>query len=248
MKRLLLDIETSPSVVYSFDMWGANIDAGKVITPSSMICWAAKWYGQDEVLFRSTFHDGKAAMVTGINELLDAADAVIHYNGKRFDIPHINREFLMAGLGPPAPYKQIDLYQVVKRVFKFTHNKLGYVCEQLGLDTKLDHGEGFDLWVRCLHGDPLAWETMRAYCMQDTRIMEPLYDRLLPWIPNHSSHGAFTGTDVCLNCGSARLQRRGYAVTTTARYRRVQCADCGKWSRETTRDGARTGVTHIAAA
>jgi hypothetical protein len=151
-----------------------------------------------------------------------------------------------AGLGPPAPYKQVDLYQVVKRVFKFTHSKLGYVCEQLGLDTKLDHGEGFDLWVRCLHGDPAAWETMRAYCTQDTRIMEPLYDRLLPWIPNHPSYGALTGTDVCPACGSAHLQRRGYAVTTAARYRRVQCADCGKWSRETTRDGARTGVTHIA--
>jgi hypothetical protein len=54
MKRLLLDIETSPSVVYSFDMWGANIDAGKVITPSVMMCWAAKWYGEPEMLFRST--------------------------------------------------------------------------------------------------------------------------------------------------------------------------------------------------
>jgi DNA polymerase elongation subunit (family B) len=245
MKRLLLDIETSPSVVYSFDMWGANIDAGKVITPSSMICWAAKWYGRDEVLFRSTYHDGKAAMVTGIYDLLDAADAVIHYNGKRFDIPHLNREFLMAGLGSPAPYKQIDLYQVVKRQFKFTHNKLGYVCEQLGLDTKLDHGEGFDLWVRCLADDAAAWETMRAYCMQDTRIMEPLYDRLLPWIPNHPSHGALIGTDVCPACGSTRLQHRGYTITSTGRFHRLHCEACGKWSRETMPD-ARTSVTQIA--
>ncbi|NIV35232.1 MAG: hypothetical protein GWN58_38990, partial [Anaerolineae bacterium] len=49
-------------------------------------------------------------MLEGAWELLDEADAVVHYNGKKFDIPTLNREFVKYGFTPPSPYKQIDLY------------------------------------------------------------------------------------------------------------------------------------------
>ena len=44
-------------------------------------------------------------MIKGIHKLLDECDAVIHYNGSKFDIPTLNKEFLLHGLHPPAPYK-----------------------------------------------------------------------------------------------------------------------------------------------
>jgi hypothetical protein len=244
-RLLLLDIETSPSVVYTFDMWQANISADKVIEPSRMMCWAAKWYGEDEVFFRSTYHDGRDEMVAEIYRLMSEADALIHYNGKGFDVPHLHREFLLAGLTAPSPSKQIDLYLAIKKVFKFTHNGLGYVCQQLGLDSKLQHS-GFDLWVKCLHDDPDAWAAMREYNIQDVQIMEPLYNRLQSWIPSHPSYAAMMGEDVCPACGSADLQRRGTTSTATGRFQRLRCTSCGRWSRSSKRE-AGTSITQIAA-
>ena len=36
---------------------------------------------------------------------------------------------------------------------------------------------------------------------------------------------------VCPQCGSKHLQARGSYYTTTMRYQRYHCQDCGKWSR-----------------
>ena len=70
-------------------------------------------------------------MLEGIHKLLDEADAVIHYNGKRFDIPSLNKEFLLNGMFPPAPFKEIDLLTVARGRFRFVSNKLDYVAQQL---------------------------------------------------------------------------------------------------------------------
>jgi DNA polymerase elongation subunit (family B) len=243
-RMLCYDIETSPSTVHTFSMWSTNIDAGKVIVPSSMMCFAAQWVGEDEVIFRSTFHDGRQAMVEKLHRLFDEADVLIGYNHIGFDNKHSRREFVLAGLPPPSPSKNLDLMRAVKAQFAFTHNGLDNVCQQLGLSRKQPH-EGFDLWVRCVNGDPEAWEIFRAYCENDTKITMQLYHRLLPWLP-HPNIGAYTGEDVCVNCGSARLQRRGHTVTTTGRFPRLHCQNCGRWQRATKRE-AGTGVTSIAA-
>lgn len=240
----MLDIETSPSVVYTFDYWNASIGAEKVIEPSHMMCWAAKWYGEKKVFFRSTYHDDKPTMVSEIRKLMDEAGIVIHFNGKRFDIPHLNREILEMGLKPPSPCKQIDLYQTVRRVFRFTHSGLGPVCQRLGLRTKLPHS-GFQLWKDALNGDKDAWAEMRAYNIQDVEIMEPLYEKLRPWIPGHPSFAAFTGADCCPACGSAGLIKEGFTITSTGRFQRYRCRDCGRWSRSTRR-AAGTGIVAVA--
>ena len=233
-RLLLLDIETSPSIVYTFDMFQTNISSEKVIEPSTVLCWAAKWYGEKKVFYRSVFHHTKEDVMQGAHDLLAEADILIHYNGRKFDIPHLNREFLLSGLTPPAPAKQIDLYQAIKRQFNFTHNGLGYVCRQLGLATKMPN-EGIELWIKCMHGDKDAWATMRAYNIHDVEIMEPLYKRLLPWIPSHPSIAALVGERVCPGCGSDNLVPRRSCVTTVSRFPMLFCLDCGKWNRETKR-------------
>src|SRR5690606_41532595 len=99
-----------------------------------VICFAAKVYGESEVQFFSTFHDGKETMVSAAHEMLDQADAVIHFNVSRFDIPHLNREFVEAGLTPPSPYSLIDLLKVVQMNYRLLSNKLVYYYTYLGLD------------------------------------------------------------------------------------------------------------------
>jgi DNA polymerase elongation subunit (family B) len=232
MKILLLDIETAPNLAYVWGLWKQTIDIKNIVDSSYVLCWSAKWLGEEKVYYHSVQHSKPASMLERIHRLLNEADAVIHYNGKSFDIPTLNKEFLLHGLKPPAPYKQIDLLLVCRDKFRFPSNKLNYVSQALKLGAKAEH-EGFDLWVKCMAGDKDAWKRMETYNRQDVILLEKLYDKILPWIGQHPSRGAFDGDDLqcCTNCGSEDVQSRGYAVTRVYKYRRYQCRGCGHWLR-----------------
>ncbi|MFD5069170.1 ribonuclease H-like domain-containing protein [Streptomyces sp. NPDC058369] len=229
---MTLDIETSPNLAHVWGLWQQNVGLPQLLESGEVICFAAKWYGEEEVQFFSSFHHTKPGMVSAAYELLTAADAVIHFNGARFDIPHLNREFVEADLTPPSPYSQIDLLKVVKKNFRFPSNKLDYVTKALNLDHKVSHA-GHKLWVQCMAGDFQAWEEMKKYNMQDVVITEQLYDRLLPWITGHPSVGLHDDQEEvsCPNCGSTEMEKQGRAYTSVSVFQRYRCGSCGKWSR-----------------
>jgi DNA polymerase elongation subunit (family B) len=232
LRLLSVDIETRPNLAYVWGLWDQNVGLNQIAASTEMICWSAKWTDRTKIIFRSTFHDGKEKMVHDLWDLLNETDAVIHFNGRRFDIPHINREFLEMGLEPPSPYKQIDLFQAVKRRFRFPSNKMEYVCDTLGVGNKLKH-EGFDLWLGCMANEKASWRLMRQYNVNDVALTEMLYWKILPWIPNIPSHAAHSGEESCPACGSKHIEHRGYAYTQQSRFHRLVCKKCGKWSRST---------------
>jgi DNA-directed RNA polymerase subunit RPC12/RpoP len=232
MKTLLLDIELAPALVHAWGLRDQNIGINQVIAPGYMLCWAAKWYGAKEVQFSSRHAEPKR-MLKRIHKLLDDADVVVSYNGKRFDLPHLNREFVLAGMTPPSPYKQVDLLNTARQQFRFASNKLDFLAQQLGLGAKVKHS-GHELWIGCMANDPKAWVEMERYNRHDVVLLERLYDRLRPWVKLHPNHGLYDepGVQVCTNCGSTRLQRRGFARTQVQKYARYQCVDCGSWMRD----------------
>lgn len=232
MRRLLLDIETAPNVAHVWGMFQQNINPKAVLASGYTLCWSAKWYGQKTIMFRSIHHHGKEQMVRDIWGLLDEADAVIHYNGTRFDVPTLQKEFLQLAMPPPSPFAQIDLLRTVRREFRFHSNKLDDVLKQLGMEGKVQH-KGHQLWIECMNGDPKAWAEMRRYNRRDVKIMEDFYTRLLPWIKGHPNFGLFCADNrsVCNKCGSANLIRQGTRRTLTQVYPRYQCNDCGSWLR-----------------
>lgn len=232
MKILILDTETSPNTAHVWGLWNNNVSLNQLLESSYVMCWAAKWYGKPKVEFKSIFHDSHEEMLYRIHALLDEADVVIHYNGKRFDIPTLNKEFLLAGLPPPSPYKQIDVLEIVKRKFRFPSNKLDYVASRLGLGKKHAH-EGHTLWIKCMNMDPAAWVTMKKYNIQDVKILERVYDRVLPWIPSHPNRALFGDhpQHSCPNCGSTDVIKNGFATTPAGKWQRYQCNACGTWPR-----------------
>jgi DNA polymerase elongation subunit (family B) len=231
MKILLLDIESAPNTAYVWGLWKQNISISQIVDSSSMLCWAAKWLGEDEVEFLSIMN-GKKKMLNRIHTLLDQADAVIHYNGSRFDIPTLNKEFLEAGMPPPAPYQQIDLLKTARQQFRFPSNKLDYVGRALGVGQKEGH-EGFELWIKCMNKDKEAWKKMESYNKQDVILLEKVYYRFLPWIKNHPSHAVLNNSGhTCPSCDSNNVKRRGFNITKAGKYQRYQCSDCGAWSSE----------------
>lgn len=239
-KILLLDIETAPAVAYVWGLRDQNIGINQVVRPGYILCWSARWLGGQMEFAKIT--NGEKKMLQRIRDLLDQADAAIHYNGASFDIPTLNREFIKHKIAPPSPYKQIDLYRAVQRTTRFDSGKLAFVAKELQIGEKASAG-GFELWEGCMNGDAKAWATMEKYNRQDVELLVKLYDRLLPWIPNHPVLTSGKGLS-CTKCHGNRLQRRGQAIAAMGAYPRYQCQDCGSWSRgavlEEKRDKIRT--------
>lgn len=184
MKVLLLDIETAPNIATVWGMYDQTIALNQLIGKSYVLCYAAKWLDEKQVTWeRSYGKHGKhrLCMLRKIHRLLDESDMVVHFNGRKFDIPVLNKEFLLHDMSRPTPYKQLDLYQVVKQQFRFTSNKLDAVCQELNLGLKVKH-QGHELWLGCMEDDAKSWATMKRYNTGDVRISERLYLRLYPWM------------------------------------------------------------------
>jgi len=243
MKILLLDIETSPNTAHVWGLWQQNVSINQLQESSYVMCWAAKWLGEKEIFFDSVHQSSDKKMLKRIYTMINEADAVVHYNGTKFDMPTLNKEFLLNDMSPPAPYKQIDLLRTMRSNFRFPSNKLDYVAQRLGLGSKTGH-EGHGLWVRCMNGDPGAWKIMEKYNKQDVVLLEKVYHKVLPWIKSHPNRNVYDAQDehVCPNCGSKHIQRRGTARTISGSYQRYQCNDCGTWSRSTKTDVANATI------
>lgn len=234
MKILLLDIETAPNLAYVWGLWDQNVSLEQIVQSHYMLCWSAKWLGKKGVFFSSKQCQSTKQMLKPLYALLEEADAVVHYNGKRFDIPHINREFILQGFTPPSPYKQIDLLETVKRQFKFPSNKLQHVAQSLGLGSKTKH-DGFSLWVGCIEKDKDSWTKMQEYNIQDVLLLEKVYKKLLPWVKGHANYSVFQsnpGSCVCPHCGGTHVVKRGFAHTLSSVFQRYKCKDCGTWFKD----------------
>jgi RNase P subunit RPR2 len=228
MKLLYLDIETAPTNVYTWSLWPKYIDPNNIQQAGYTLCWAAMWEGERNVVFSSTL-DGEEEMLQAIWELLDEADAVVHYNGTKFDIPTLNREFVRMGMAPPSHFHQIDLLKTVRKQFRFESNKLDYVCQRLGLGGKVKH-KGMSLWYGCMEGKRADWRIMERYNKRDVKILRKLYQYLLPWIHNHPTVTLWADPNrpSCSNCGSTSVVKKGTQHNTkSASYDRYKCTTCG---------------------
>jgi DNA polymerase elongation subunit (family B) len=238
VRILTIDIESRPLQVYAWGLWDQNISIGQIIEHGGMICFAAKWMGDKEVIFKSVHHDGYEAMLESAWGLLSEADVVVTYNGDRYDIKRLNNEFFLAGMTPPKPFKSIDLLKVNKGRFDLPSRKLDYLVQRSGVGAKVKH-QGFDLWIDCMAGDEKAWALMRRYNEGDTRITERAFVRLLPWLTNMPHLAMFTGdAHACPYCASKRIKWDGeYTHTLNQTYRLYQCLNCSGWIRGITKSG-----------
>lgn len=227
MKILTLDIETAPNEADVWGLWNQNISLSQLRKASHTLCFAWKWHNERKVYWTKDDIPETAA------SLLDEADVVVSYNGIAFDIPILQKDIAVAWLNPPSPFRQVDLYRVVKKNFKFPSHKLEHVAEALGVGKKGSSG-GHATWVGVRQDDPKAWKLMEKYNRQDVVVTEALYSQLLPWI-NHPSVALYNSAGSCTNCGGTTLHPRGYTHTLQGKYQRFVCGNCGKWLRSNKR-------------
>lgn len=242
MKILLVDVETSPIIGATWELYDTNVI--HILRDWHLLSFAYKWLDSPVITYRSlpdypaSFADRPHSdyhLVQELGLLLDQADVVVAHNGDKFDIRKINTRIITHGLPIPAPYKTVDTLKVARKYFAFSGNRLKHLAEHFGLGTKLEP-EGVDkvrVWMRCIGEEGTdaeqhaAWEWMREYNPNDVLLLDGVYRRLVPWVPF-----PYASVDVCPKCGADSLQKRGVYRNKTTQYQRFYCASCGGWSRQ----------------
>ncbi len=230
MKILSLDIETSPHLVFTFNLKKADIGPEKIVVASRVLCVSAKWVGKPGVMYFEARTEGaRKKMIGSIRKLLCEADAVLTFNGDQFDLKRLNTEMAYFGMQPPPGYEKIDLYRkLVRAKFMPASGKLVYVTDFFKLGSKVKHA-GISLWIACINGDDAAWKKMRIYNIRDARLNERLYLEKRAWMDVHPNQNLYHTSKfrVCEVCASTQLQSRGMKRKKTHIYRRLICMACG---------------------
>jgi len=243
-KILIYDIETTPIQAWTWSCYKAFINPEMVIKPSQILCYAAKWLGNDAIIFGSG--KGKKTdkhLCKEIWKLFDEADIIVAHNGKAFDTKTVQGRMLYHKMKPPSPFKQIDTLKQVKAMAKIGINKLDYLGRYLEIGKKVEH-EGFELWLKCMANDDAAWQRMEKYNIQDIMLLEELYLHLRPWDKKHPNVGIIYDDKEtrCVVCGSTNLKDEAHASYTAVNvFPTFRCKDCGKVMRSAKADKVEKG-------
>lgn len=229
MRTFVFDIETSPLICYSWGLGKQFHSIDQIIEDPRMLCWAGKFLGEKKIHFGAEWDHGRQGMLDLLHSLMDEADVYVHYNGHTFDVPWVKGEFAREGMNPPSPGLEVDLYRQSRQQFRFPSHKLQYVSTALGLPGKAETG-GFGLWKDVLAGDPKAQAKFKKYNVQDVRLTEQLYDRMLPWLKLPTNLPTEDMSCPRIGCPGGTMQRRGFRRTAAGLYARFQCQTCGGWS------------------
>lgn len=231
-KILLFDTETAPLAGWLFSRWDQNLGLDQTIHEWFMICWSAKWLGENKVMSdcltsKEAIEQDDSRIMFSLWKLIDEADIIVAHNLNGADEKWMNTRFILNGLMPPSPYMKVDTLQVAKNRFGFSSNKLDNLATQFGIENKLK--TDFNLWKGCLMGDEDCLDKMVKYNCKDTEILEQVYLRLLPWIKNHPPINVIEEDDVCPNCGGHHYNkiRDRYFITNANKYELYRCEDCG---------------------
>lgn len=231
IKRLFVDIETSPNTVYSWRIgYKINLSHENIIKERAVICLAYKWEG-DAKIHTLQWKDGDdKAMLQAFAKVAESADEVVAHNGDRFDIPWLRTRCLFHNIPFTPALKSVDTLKLAKFGFNFNSNKLDYISKFLGLGNKIK--TEYQLWLDVMNKSKKALAAMIAYCKHDVTLLEKVYSKLESYGPLKTHVAVLNGgmKSDCPACGSGRVQRRGQRVSGAgAITQRLSCRDCDRF-------------------
>lgn len=234
-KILLFDIETMPMEFYVWSLWQDRLNLDMMKEDWSVLSFAAKWMGEDEVFYEDVegqrnIRDDKK-ILKKIWKLLDEADFVVGHNSDSFDVKKLNARFILNGMKPPSSYKRLDTKKLAKKHFGFTSNKLSYLTSKLCKNNvKSSHNEfpGFSMWLGCINKNERAYSSMKEYNILDVTSLEELFLTLLPW-ENANLFQLYNedNEDPSCTCGSKEFKKNGFYYTNSCKYQKYSCKKCG---------------------
>ena len=166
-KILVLDIETSPILLFAWQLFKPRPNHTDIFQDWHIFSWAAKWLLDDQMYSDVlTPKEAKAhtdsRVCKSLWQIVDDADIIIAHNGKSFDIRKFNARFMLNGLKPPSPYSVIDTLTESRKMAMHTTHRLDYLSKLFGGTGKIENEKG--LWQKCFAGDAEALLKMEALC------------------------------------------------------------------------------------
>lgn len=239
-KILLLDIETLPNLVTS---WGLKVNgwlpAENIVQERTIISAAWKWLDVPQVKSASVLsapgskeHPDRG-ILRKLHKVLNQADAVVGHYIDRFDMPWIKGRMFMQGMTPPKPVIQIDTCKLARQHFYLNSAKLDYLGKQLGVGNKIK--TEYDLWKRCMLGDPEAIRQMVTYNEEDVRLLERVYLKMRPYVVAKLNRALFAQNEddqdrTCPACQEVALRKMGHTYSRVQVRQNYQCQKCWHWS------------------
>lgn len=231
LRRLFLDIETSPNIVMSWRIgYKINLSHDNILHERAVICACWSWDGEDEVHFSHWDKDqNDRAVLEPLIKAMEEADEIVYQNGDRFDLPWVKTRCLWHKILTRPSYKTVDTLQWARKNFYFNSNKLDYIAQFLGVGGKLK--TEFGLWKSIvLDKDAKALKRMVVYCQNDIVILKKVWKRLSEVMPHKTHAGVLAGKDkwTCPRTGSTNVHTSKTRVTAngTIQYE-MHCKDSG---------------------
>lgn len=227
IKKLYLDIETSPNIVYSWRTgYKLNISHENIVKEREIICIAWKWAHENEVQaqewdYRNKSRDKK--LLKDFSKIYSQADEVVAQNGKNFDIKWLRTRILINDLAPLPPVKIYDTLTHNRSNFNFNSNKLDYISKVLG-------GKGketmhFQDWIDVMNGNQKKLDKMVSYCMDDVLELEHIEQKTRKHVPGKVSKMILDRYDGKCGLCSGRLIKQGSFHTEVGKYQKYKCLD-----------------------
>jgi len=233
-KRLFIDIETSPNVVFSWNVgYKLNIGHDNIISERGIICVCYKYEGENKVHSLKWDNGNDKKLVLEIIKLMQEADEVIGHNGDNYDIKFLRGRALFHGVINMPDLVSIDTLKISRNKFRLNSNRLDYLGKYLGFGGKKDTG-GFGLWKDIvLDNSKSAMNKMISYCKRDVVLLEKVYHKLIGFTKSKTHIGVFNGHSKksCPHCGSTETKSNGSRISASGvKTYRMQCHKaCGKY-------------------
>jgi len=232
MNRLFFDIETSPNLVFTWNIgYELNISHESIIKEREIICICWKWAGKDKVHHLKWDKGSDKEMIEKFFKVILKADEVIGHNSDNFDIKWFKTRAIFHGIKTMPQFKTIDTLKISRQQFKFNSNKLDYIAKFLGLEGKIK--TDYTLWKDIvLKNSTAAMTKMIAYCKFDVILLEKVFLKLEGYSKVKTNMSVVYGGSTlgCPRCGTMNNVRRRTLITA-AGIKKTQrsCNDCGHW-------------------
>lgn len=236
---LLLDLETSAALVYTFGRFNVNFSQDHVKEEGGKILVASwKWLHEPHVhsiyMTPKQIRKGDDKKVTEkLYRLYAKADAIVAHNAKRFDHKVIQTRGVLHGLGVLPTVKVLDTYEVAKKKLKLPSNSLDSIAAYFNVGRKSDSG-GISAWAAVQEGDTRAMQNMVQYCQDDVALLQEVFMGLhrLGFVGFNVGLYYDDSKEHCPSCGSTHVTATGrFVYSSTSKYEEMHCNDCGGISR-----------------
>jgi len=236
-KMLVWDIESSSIDIlhrqYDLTVNTKRFRPEEIVRDWNIFSIAWKFIGCDKVNCVSVSSKNPTndlELIKIFHRVISDADILIGHNSDNFDLKKFNARAIYHGLPPIPPKQQIDTLKEARKHFKFTSNKLSYLANFLGIDSKDDSPD----WNKILDGDSAELSVMREYNKKDVIVTEQLYLKLVSWMKTHPNVSIYSpikdieGVTIpsCPKCNSTNYKLNGFRYTKTGRKQRGLCNDC----------------------